>query len=31
MTYDGYPISEFREAPVLMKPPFRILALGRFA
>jgi colanic acid/amylovoran biosynthesis glycosyltransferase len=31
MTYDGYPISEFREAPVLMKPPFKILALGRFA
>ncbi len=31
MTYDGYPISEFREAPVPMKPPFKILALGRFA
>jgi colanic acid/amylovoran biosynthesis glycosyltransferase len=31
MTYDGYPISEFREAPVPMKPPFQILALGRFA
>ncbi|HTY25835.1 MAG TPA: glycosyltransferase [Desulfomonilaceae bacterium] len=31
MTYDGYPIAEFREAPVPMKPPFQILALGRFA
>ncbi len=31
MTYDGYPISDFREAPVPMKPPFKILALGRFA
>jgi colanic acid/amylovoran biosynthesis glycosyltransferase len=31
MTYDGYPIREFRDAPVPMKPPFKILALGRFA
>jgi len=31
LTYDGYPLAEFQEAPVPMEPPYRILALGRFA
>ena len=31
LIYNGYPLKEFRRAPVLMKPPFRILSLGRFA
>jgi glycosyltransferase involved in cell wall biosynthesis len=29
--YDGYPICNFRDALVQMAPPFKILALGRFA
>jgi glycosyltransferase involved in cell wall biosynthesis len=29
--YDGYSLNDFQEAPVKMEPPFRILALGRFA
>ncbi len=29
--YDGYPLVAFQEASVRMEPPFRILALGRFA
>jgi colanic acid/amylovoran biosynthesis glycosyltransferase len=31
LIYNGYPLKEFRTAPVPMKPPFRILSLGRFA
>ena len=31
LSYDGYPLKEFVEAPVPMNPPFRILSLGRFA
>ncbi len=30
LTYNGYPLEEFRDAPVPMQPPYRILALGRF-
>ena len=29
LSYDPYPLEQFREAPVPMKPPYRILALGR--
>jgi glycosyltransferase involved in cell wall biosynthesis len=31
LSYDPYPIALFREAPVPMKPPYQLLALGRFA
>jgi glycosyltransferase involved in cell wall biosynthesis len=31
LIYNGYPIRNFREAPVEMKPPFKLAALGRFA
>lgn len=31
LVYNGYPLKEFSQAPVPMKPPFRILTLGRFA
>jgi len=31
LTYDPYPLANYRQAPVNMKAPFRILALGRFA
>ena len=31
MIYDGYPLTQFKEAPAPMAPPFKILALGRFA
>ena len=31
LTYNGYPIKEFRSARVSMKKPFKILAVGRFA
>jgi colanic acid/amylovoran biosynthesis glycosyltransferase len=31
LIYNGYPLKEFRTAPVTMKSPFRILSLGRFA
>jgi len=30
LTYNGVPLKPKREAPVTMKPPYRILALGRF-
>ncbi len=29
LSYDPYPLEQFREAPVRMKPPYQILALGR--
>jgi colanic acid/amylovoran biosynthesis glycosyltransferase len=29
LTYDGYPLEDFREAPVLMQPPYKLLSLGR--
>jgi colanic acid/amylovoran biosynthesis glycosyltransferase len=29
LSYDPYPLTEYREAPVPMKPPYRILAVGR--
>ena len=31
LTYDPYPLSNYRMAPVEMQAPFQILALGRFA
>jgi len=31
MTYDGYPLNDFRDASVPMITPYRILAVGRFA
>jgi len=31
LTYDPYPLSDYRMAPVDMQAPFQILALGRFA
>ena len=31
LTYDPYPLSNYRMAPVDMQAPFQILALGRFA
>lgn len=31
VVYDGYPLRVFQNAPVNMRPPFRILAIGRFA
>jgi len=31
MVYNGYPLTDFSQAPVRMKPPLRILSLGRFA
>jgi colanic acid/amylovoran biosynthesis glycosyltransferase len=31
LIYNGYPLREFHEAPVKMKPPFQLLSLGRFA
>jgi colanic acid/amylovoran biosynthesis glycosyltransferase len=31
LVYNGYPLKEFSLAPVEMKPPFRLLSLGRFA
>jgi glycosyltransferase involved in cell wall biosynthesis len=31
LIYNGHTLSEVREAPVLMRPPFHIVALGRFA
>jgi colanic acid/amylovoran biosynthesis glycosyltransferase len=31
LTYNGYPIAAFREAAVAMKPPYKLLAVGRFA
>jgi len=31
LIYNGFPISRFRDAPVKMAPPFRLIALGRFA
>lgn len=31
MVYNGYPLKSFTKAAVSMKPPFRILSLGRFA
>jgi glycosyltransferase involved in cell wall biosynthesis len=30
LTYDGYALTHFSEAPVLMERPFQILSLGRF-
>ncbi len=30
LTYNGLPLKSHREAPVEMKPPFKLLALGRF-
>jgi glycosyltransferase involved in cell wall biosynthesis len=30
LTYNGLPLKSFREAPVEMKPPYKLLALGRF-
>jgi len=30
LTYNGVPLSVQENAPVLMKPPYRLLALGRF-
>jgi colanic acid/amylovoran biosynthesis glycosyltransferase len=30
LTYNGVPLKPHREAPVPMKPPYRLLALGRF-
>lgn len=30
LTYNGYPLEQFRTAPVAMAPPYRIAALGRF-
>ncbi len=31
LTYNGYPLAEYRTAPVTMKSPYKILAIGRFA
>ncbi len=31
LTYNGYPLKDFKAAPVNMEPPYRITALGRFA
>jgi glycosyltransferase involved in cell wall biosynthesis len=31
LSYDGCPLESVRQAPVPMTPPYRILALGRFA
>lgn len=30
LTYNGLPLKSMKEAPVPMKPPFKLLALGRF-
>ncbi len=30
LTYNGIPLQHHKEAPVFMKPPYRLLALGRF-
>jgi glycosyltransferase involved in cell wall biosynthesis len=30
LTYNGVPLKPAHEAPVLMKPPYKLLALGRF-
>lgn len=30
LTYNGVPLKEHREAPVNMRPPYRLFALGRF-
>ncbi|MDQ7785547.1 MAG: glycosyltransferase [Desulfomonilaceae bacterium] len=30
LTYNGVPLTEFEEAPVHMRPPYKLLALGRF-
>ncbi len=30
LTYNGIPLTEHRESPVAMMPPYRLLALGRF-
>lgn len=30
LTYNGVPLTAHREAPVTMKPPYKLLALGRF-
>ncbi len=31
LTYNGVPLNGHREAPVPLRPPYRLLALGRFA
>lgn len=31
LTYNGYPLNRFETAPVLMRPPYQILGVGRFA
>jgi colanic acid/amylovoran biosynthesis glycosyltransferase len=29
LTYDGYPLETYQDAPVAMTPPYRLLAMGR--
>ena len=31
LNYDGCPLEDITDAPVRMVPPYRIIALGRFA